>query len=191
MPTSDGKIEVWIESELKKRAVKLAREKGLTLSGAIRGSVRLWVDYDAPDPTAPSRLDLPTTQEIYCVCCTLSLARAVLSGFGRKHGGSLYGWERAQRVSLQAAQVSQAAHLARPTIHALHAQPGAITAGWNRLFDLLDAMDDQNTSEFGARFAEWKKMDARYKRLCDQIDLREFSGDMSQNFAPADEGART
>jgi|GEM_PF-4328699 len=81
MAISDDKIEVRIGSELKERAVKAAREKGLTLSDAIRGLVRLWVDYDALDPTASSRLDLPTTQPRFRTCKLEKPKRPVKSTF--------------------------------------------------------------------------------------------------------------
>jgi hypothetical protein len=62
----------------------------------------------------------------------------------------------------------------------LHVQLGIVTAEWHRHFDQLAKMD-QNTREFDARFAEWERVDERYKRLCDRIDLLELSAHICQS----------
>lgn len=66
-------------------------------------------------------------------------------------------------------------------IKGLRVQLETVTTEWHRLFDQLDAADDQNTPNFDARFAEWEQVDEEYKRLCDQIDLLERSGFVRQS----------
>jgi len=61
----------------------------------------------------------------------------------------------------------------------LRVQLGFLTAEWHRRFDQLEKMD-QNTREFDARFAEWERVDERYKRLCDRIGLLELSAHIRQ-----------
>lgn len=67
---------------------------------------------------------------------------------------------------------------------ALCAERDRLAARWNKGLDFLEDLRErkgQDCPEFEHWFVEWEKIDAQYKRVCDQIDLLELTAHMRQS----------
>ena len=71
----------------------------------------------------------------------------------------------------------------RDELAELKARRDMLVTRWNNALDALEAMqerDDQNASEVERLSAEWERLDAEYRQLCDRIDCLELTQECRQ-----------